>query len=361
MAGDVKRQFKVTELRQTGSNSYIDGGVKFVWDRDTQSSPANSWEYAVSLRTVKEHYPGVSGNPTEQVLGWNFDDFDLEGKWDDRYAGAGFAERTRIAMEALIKRGNKVRLEFEGLSVVGLITKMTFTYRTKYLQKYVLHFSPHRRETDEDVRIAPPAVANPSTYQTQAAAVRDAMQVTHSGAPVALMTGDTYQQVSASLNIVSATVDLIDDITSNRVLLVQNPLPGAQAVNSLSRLAQAFTTLQGQSADMLPLVIVPPSTGMFFSSAIGDLSLESWARGMAYNARAMIYLAWKAQQDLAARVYPDALALYRPQAGESLYSISNRFYNTPGRWRDIYERNRLTTFTLAGTESLIIPGVQVSR
>ena len=354
--GDVKRQFKVTEL-----TSSSDGGSKFVWDRDTQSSPANAWEFAVSLRTVKEHYPGVSGNPTEQVLGWNYDDFDLEGKWDDRYAGAGFADQTRIAVEALIKRGNKVRLEFEGLNVVGLLTKLTVTYRTKWLNRWVLHFSPHYREGDEQVAIAPPAVANPNTYQVQASAIYSAMQDTHAQAPRQYLGGTTFSQVDAQVNRIGATVDLVGSIVANRVLTVQALATGSQPVSSLARLAQAFTNLQSDCTAMLPLVVLPSSASLMVAQADPTLALEAWARGLAYQSRAMTLLAWRASQDLSTRVDPTALALYRPKAGESLYSISIRFYQTPNRWRDIYERNRLKTFTLTGYETLVIPGTKVSR
>jgi hypothetical protein len=361
MAGDVKRQFKITELAKTGATSYVDSGVQFVWDRDTQSSPANSWEYAVQLRTVKEHYPGVSGNPSEQVLGWHYEDFDLEGKWDDRYAGAGFAEDTRIAMEALIKRANLVRMEFEGINVIGLLTKLTFTYRTKYLQKYVLHFSPHRREGDDQVAFAPPAVANPDTYQVQAQAIYQLMQDTHSEAPSQYVGGTSFTDVGAALATVGATVATISDIVSARVLTVQVPTGGSQPVSSLARLAQAFTTLRSQSAAILPLTVLPADTSLMVVQAVPMLALESWARGMAYASRAMMYLAWQAQRDLATRVDPTALAIYRPKRGESLYAISNRFYQTPNRWRDIYERNRLRTFTLSGLETLVIPQAKVSR
>lgn len=360
-AGDVKRIFKITEFPQVGALADAGGGASFSWDRDTQSSPQNAWEYAVQLRTVKEHYPGVSGNPTEQVLGWHYEDFELVGKWDDRYAGAGFAEGTRIAMEALIKRGNLVSLDFEGLNVMGLITKLTFTYRTKYLQRYVLHFSPHNRGGDAQVSIAPPAVANPATYQVQAEAVYSLMQDTHSQAPSTYISGTTFTDMTRALATVGLAVDLISDITSNRVLLVQVPTAGAQPVSSLARLAQAYTSLQVQSAAILALTSLPSDTSLMVSQAVPTLALEAWSRGMAYQARAMMYVAWVASQALAARVDPTALALYRPRRGESLYAISNRFYQTPGRWRDIYERNRLKTFTLAGTETLVIPGSKVAR
>lgn len=354
--GDVKRQFKVTELLPSG-----DGGARFVWDRDTQSSPQNAWEYAVSLRTVKEHYPGVSANPTEQVLGWNYDDFDLEGKWDDRYAGAGFAEATRIAMEALIKRANKARLEFEGLNIVGLLTKLTITYRTKYLIRWVLHFSPHYREGDEQVALAPPAVANPNTYQVQASAIYQAMQDTHSQAPKQYIGGTTFGDVALQLATVGSAVGTISSIVADRVLLVQVPAAGSQPVSSLARLAQAFSTLQSGAQAMLTLTKLPSDTTLMVSQAVPTLALEAWARGLAYQSRAMVYLAWKASQDLTTRVDPTALALYRPRAGESLYAISNRFYQTPNRWRDIYERNRLSTFTLTGYETLVIPSSRVAR
>jgi hypothetical protein len=352
--GDVKRQFKITELTPSG-----DGGSKFVWDRDTQSSPANAWEYAVALRTVKEHYPGVSGNPTEQVLGWNYDDFDLEGKWDDRYAGAGFADQTRIAMEALIKRANKVRLEFEGINVVGIVTKLTITYRTKWLNRWVLHFSPHYREGDEQVALAPPAVANPNTYQVQASAIYQAMTDTHAQAPRSYIGGTSYTQVAAQLDQIGATVDLVSSIVSNRVLTVS--ASAGQPVSSLARLAQSFATLQVQAAAMLPLVVLPSDTSLMLPQAAPTLALEAWARDLGYQSRSMVFLAWKASQDLSVRVDPEALALYRPKAGESLYSISIRFYQTPNRWRDIYDRNRLRTFTLSGTEVLVIPSNKVAR
>jgi hypothetical protein len=112
---DKRKEFTITEVQQQANGKFTELATKFTWSRETQTSPRNVWEYKIKLRTVREDYPGVNV-PTEQVLGWNFEPFDLEGIWDDRYAGEGFAEKTRVSMEQLIQRGNPVRVEFESVS-----------------------------------------------------------------------------------------------------------------------------------------------------------------------------------------------------------------------------------------------------
>jgi len=90
-------------------------------------------------------------------------------------------------------------------------------------------------------------------------------------------------------------------------------------------------------------------------SAIGVLTFEDWSRSLRYTARVTMYQGLAGERSSAERAQPDAKHLYRPHAGESLYAISRRFYGTPFAWRLIYERNALTSFTLTGTETLIIP------
>jgi hypothetical protein len=352
-SGDKRREFVITELRQTSNGKFTELPAKFVWTHDTQSAPRNSWEYAVKLRTVREDYTG--GNlTTEQVLGWSFDPFTLEGVWDDRYAGENFAENTRVAMEQLVSRGNVVRLEFENISVVGLITKLTVRYKRKWQVGYAIEVSPHRREKDEARTMAPRAVANPSNYQAQTQVIVNNLVEIHALAPISITVGDIWALVDAAVQSIEDKQALIDSIVSNRVLAVSEP--GQQVVNSISRLANAFGALRDSAEDLLPLVAnLPTNVSLFFESAVGNLTFESWARGLGASARALIVAADAAAQELASRVTPDALALYTPHAGESLYAISNLFYGTPNRWRDIYARNNLHSFTLTGTETLVIP------
>lgn len=352
-ANDKKREFTITELKRTANGTFTELPAKFVWDHDTQSSPRNAWEFGLKLRTVREDYPGTN-RPTEQVLGWNWEPFTLEGVWDDRYAGQGFAERTRHAFEALCQRGNLVRLNFEDVTITGLITHPSFKYFQKYRQGYSFQFSPHFREQEAGDTIAPRAVANPNDYAVQTQAVIDQAQAVHDEAPKTVLVGGIFALVDAVISDWQDKADTINTIVNNRALFV---VPTAdQPVNSVARLAQAFRDLASSASDMLPLVSdLPSDTSLFFQQGVGTLDLESWARGLGFYARMLIYHATLAADDLDARVAPDALALYRPHEGESLYAISNRFYGTPFRWRDIAERNRMRSIALTGAEVLIIP------
>ncbi len=87
----------------------------------------------------------------------------------------------------------------------------------------------------------------------------------------------------------------------------------------------------------------------------GKYAYEEWGREIGYNSRILGLRAHEAARALAARSAPRARALYRPNRGESLYGISLRFYKTAEHWIDIYERNGLVSFILAGSELLEIP------
>lgn len=351
-ANDKKREFKVTEVKRTTSGGYTDLSNKFVWDRETQSSPRNAWEYALKLRTVREDYSG--GNfVTEQVLGWNFEPFTLEGVWDDRYAGAGFAEGNRLAWEAMFTRGPTVRLEFEGIQIVGLITHFAITYRQQFRQGYAFTFSPHVRDDNTIVDLAPRAISNPDDYRVQAQAIVEQAKEFHLAAPREYLVGTIWAGVDAVVTDWDNKMTDVAAIVANRILVAD---PASQAVNSVARLAQQFTDLATSAGSMLDLVgALPSDTSLSFESALNNLNLECWSRGLAFQARALLTMATQAAQELSQRVDSSTRALYRPHAEESLYAISNRFYNTPHRWRDIQARNNLTGIVLDGTELLIIP------
>lgn len=355
-----RRQFKITELRQTASGTFTELPNQFVWNADGQSSPRGEWDFALKLRTVREDYVGTS-IPTEQVLGYNFEPFTLEGIWDDKYNQPGFAQQMRRAMEALVSRGNLVRLELEDINVVGLITNLRIKYRTSFRIGYAFTVSPHFRENGRGDTVAPRAVSNPDDYAVQAQAIVDQAQDIQDEAPSEYMTGTLFPDVSALVADWQDRLDTISSIVSNRVILVQDN-PRERSVSSVARLAQAFTDL-GTSAGsvMTALANSPTSTSLSYQGGLNTLQFAAWSRGLGFQARALRVLSAKAAAELRLRVDPTALALYRPSAGESLYAISNRFYNTPHRWRDIYERNGLFGLTLTGTETLIIPQARTDR
>jgi hypothetical protein len=169
------------------------------------------------------------------------------------------------------------------------------------------------------------------------------------------MVGDLAKSADAAVALIHSQTDKALSVVQNRVLLVTTAAVD-QSVDSVARVAAAFGALASASAALLPLLAGNPvGTALTVLQAMPVLTFNAWSREMAFQARAMVLAALGAQQDLLSRVGPDAMALYRPQAGESLYAISNRFYHTPHRWREISDRNNLKEFVLEGDELLVIP------
>jgi hypothetical protein len=128
------------------------------------------------------------------------------------------------------------------------------------------------------------------------------------------------------------------------------------SVDAALRLVQSFAGVKSYCLEVLErLTELRSDVQLAYETAVAVLDFEDWVRGL----RASLYtLAWssdRASRDLAQRVDPSARAYYRPFKGEDLYSISRKFFGTPFYNREIAEKNGLTTFTLQGTELLVIP------
>jgi hypothetical protein len=119
-----------------------------------------------------------------------------------------------------------------------------------------------------------------------------------------------------------------------------------------------FYTMGTTGQELLDLLYATDADeALNYENGEGVLLYNLWARGLMYQARRMVVVGRRAAGELQQRAEPNALALYRPEAGEHLYAISNRFYRTKESWRAIAKRNGLTTYTLTGEELLVIPEV----
>jgi hypothetical protein len=357
--------FVITELvdiaQGDGTYTFVDSGVQFNWDAQHQSSPRDGWNFGLKQRTRREDYVG-SDAPTEQVLGPNFKPFTLKGRWDNKYnpEDSDFAWNTYQSFEKLVQRGNAVRITFDGLSVTGLITDADFNYRRRWDIGYEFTVSPHYRNTGGDVRrqktVVPQAVSDPQTYADQAAQLALQARALHNAGPALYIAGTLYADVGTNVNMLIDRTATVQSILDTRVLAVD---PSSTSVNAVSRLVQSFKALASASQDIIDQVQgSPTNTALAYESAMNTLGFEEWSRELAFTCRQLMLTARQAAQDLATRVTPKTLALYRPNSGESLYGISNRFYQTPDRWRDIYAANNLTSFTLTGLEMLSIPDLR---
>lgn len=360
-------EFIITELRATGSGRFEDTPNRFVWDGRTQTAPERPWTFAIEQTTAREDYPG-GDEPTEQRLGPKLNEFSLKGFWEDRLAGQGFARRTREAMESLIARGPLVRIDCvgtaprtgattqsdgEAITVTGLIIRAEFQYHYAGRIDYELTFSPHYRVRGEVRKFAEaPKLANPTVHQQITLKQLAAMEAANAEAPSSFLKEELLDQVLADTNAVSQRLAEIDATIKERLLK-----PVERSVDTLGRLANSFALLKSSASSLITrLGSVRSDANLMIDKATAVLDFECWLRSLSWQARLMVLASDKASQELSVRVEPTALAVYAPQKGESLYAISNRFYGTPHRWRDIAQRNNLgAQFTLTGTEVLVIP------
>lgn len=380
---------KITQLNKVasggGSFAYVPTGVEFVWTVANKAIPHNTWAMPLKQRTSRSDMPG-SEEPVEQVLGWNYEPFTLQGLWDDRWLGEQGAYTQMIEFEEMVQEGKMVRVSFNpdnglggAISMYGLITDYTPTYRRPDWINYSFTVSPHFRKVNQSTRVIPqtppldPKVAvlqalehaeNLADLQAAAGLSTDMSAKLLDLAPNTprpdLPLAPPFQFADAiGFNIgieLGASFSIIADALGTVNARVLDPL--TQGSTALLRMSARFASLKSSLQNMTTqLASASATTKLAFETGIGVLEYECWMRGISATARLAWYDAHVFQKDLARRTDAKAKALYRPYKGESLYGISQRFYNTPHEWRRIMERNGITTLTMAGTELLIIPEI----
>lgn len=310
----------------------------------------------MSLRTAKEHYPGAV-DPVEQVLGFTYDPFTLTGRWQTKHAGGpdtDFAWRTYQAFEELLRRGNPVQIDFEEITITGLITNFVPDYKNRHDIGYTFTVSPHYRQRGtQNINnlIVAPTVNTPQKYLKDVQVPVDDALVIQAGLNRQLVRSDFVSPIDDFIADWAGKVAVIKDIIDNKFLG-----RAQQSVDAFNRLVGTFASLRGSAQETLTkLIHLRSDTDMAVNTVVSTLNFEVWLRGLAYQARLLISKSDTASKDLETKVSPSTLALYRPTRGENLYGISQKFYGTPHNWRQIAEKNKLRAFSLEGVEFLIIP------
>ena len=353
------RVFTVTELIKVG-DSLQPSGTEFKFSTENFAAPRGPWNYAIKLRTVRRDLPG-SEEPVEQVLGWNYQPFTLAGVWDDRHGGKDFAFNTRVAFENMVKRGRTVRLQMEEIAVEGLITDLVINRRRKDLVGYSFTFSPHKRTGKDTVRAdASPSVrvtTDPRTSVKKARKALEELQAAQAAARAAslsavqqkLSTG-LFAELNSDIDEMAVLITSAENTVENEILKVE------EATNALNRGAQTMASAKTAVHTILNRTrSVAAATALASNTIMDNLQFESWLRGLNASARRLAITAGLAQQDFALRAEAKPRRLHRVRPGETLYTISTRYYGTPHQWRAIQIRNRLASLILQGGELLEIP------
>ena len=359
-----ERMLTITELQRVGT-SLQPTGVEFKFARENFSAPRGPQSFGVELRTARYDLPG-SEEPVEQVLGWNYTPFTVKGCWDDRHAGPGYAEQTRKDFEALVKRGNPVRYQFEQISITGLIVKFEFLYVRKDYQTYSFTMSPHFRYEGETIRVDSNKFRRVFTDPKNAVKkAREGLEEMKTDQLIAsLRNASRVQQLlkGSAFSDINASLDEIESFISSSEKLVDTEIlgPVENATKALNRGAAIMKSAKTAVASLLnKQKSLQANAQMSISSVAETLKFENWHRTLAGSARKFVVNADQSQRDFELRARPKPKRLHRVRQGESLYQISTRYYGTPFHWRDILSANKLNSIVLQGGELLEIPELKL--
>lgn len=354
--------FTLQEIKRVGATrNQTAPGEKFEWTADrtppdtarggARAAPRRPWTFGTQLRTVRTDYPGAR-TPSEQVLGPNHKPFTLTGRFDDRYNFPGYALTEQRRLEAMVRRGNLVRVGFQNQVFEVLITEVDFEYHREWYIGYTLTVSTHDRPEDIDISDRSPA----STRSVQEAfdevdLLVQALATAHQEAPVSFLANSTAIDTDGQVDALLASQDRLADSVDQREVGIDQA-----TISPFRRLATQFRTVGSDAFGLLDtLVDVRSDITLGVRTALAVLDFETWSRSLRFNARLILGTASQAAGDLEEREAAEAIALYRPRAGESLYRIASRYYGTADAWRLIADRNNLSSVVLDGTELLIIP------
>jgi LysM domain-containing protein len=352
------RVFTITEMVRIG-DSLQPSGVEFKFSTENFAAPRGPWSYGIKLRTVRRDLPG-SEEPVEQVLGWNYTPFQINGVWDDRHGGANFATATRRAFEEMVKRGRAIKIQMEDLAIEGLITDLNITRARKDLMGYQFTFSPHKRDEGDSVRQdASPnlrVTTDPRTSVLKARRALEGLQAEQARARAASLSAVQQKLSTGIFGEINSDIDeMAVAITSAENTVDKEILKAEEAANALNRGAQTMAGVKTIVSRLLERTRVIAATTHLASETIVDvMSFESWHRGVSAGARRFAITAGLAQNDFALRARPKPRRLHRVRPGETLYQISTRYYGTPHQWRSILKHNHLSSIILEGGELLEI-------
>jgi len=370
--------FTITELGRVGGRSggRPDGGEGeiFEWTNDTSPQdpikgggrciPRQPWVQGGMLRTVRTDYPGAK-TPSEQVLGPNHKPQSFSGNWDDRYNFPTFARGELRRFEAMARRGNLVRIAFQEMSYEALITDWNFTYKRDWQIGYSFTASIHDRADDYSLADRSP---DTTLSATEAFSLVD---LSVSGLSVVAdenlrklnlegkLAGDAANASKVAMADILVKRDALGDTLDQQELSISDL--ANRVASPFRRVATEFRAISASANSALDIgTELRSDINLGVNTVMGVLQFEDWSRTLRFQQRILMGQATVGANEMDERAEPDAVRVYRPSQGESLYQISRRFYGTPHSWRLIADRNGLVDFELTGEELLIIPESGVS-
>lgn len=366
MADGDRNTFVVQELAPVGG-AYVGGDpVRFEWDVAHRNMPFRPVNFgAVELRTKKTLYPGTSV-PSEQVFGSSYRDLEIKGEWSDKWNYVGYAEETSVAFERLVRRGNRVKLTYRAVELVGLIVDFVPEAHDTHRVAYSFRVSLHEQQ-DEGAKtvkrtslpcLDPKALAAAAKAEVeQMAGARDPRVGEASGAnavaPIVLQGSSLHDKAVDLVRAVDRELDaLLGSVDSATVD------PVADAASALLTIASGFAQVRGRCQQTLDVMDPVRSDQQASMGALDLLNFEDWRLGIIAGALRTMALAYEGERQAVSQAKPDAIRLHEAKSGDTLIGLALRYLGSAGAWTIIADRNGIEDFTLRAGQILVIPGAR---
>lgn len=325
--------------------------------------PFQPFEYGGKQRFVKNYYPGNS-EPTFHILGPEEDDLTIRGRLKDKIRGYNNSDTSQpynrklrgvsLEMQQLIEamriRGNIVRIKMGEFLRYGVISEAQFKLKTIVDIDYSITFSISGfnqpldcNQVDQDDTI--PFDINKKLI-AQAALLLEKDSQRPANIPQSFadiidsVTSDVYGAISNFTSFIDDTISTAEDISAS--------------INKITALGQFASAQVSASRTRIGKINIVNFGGVNITD---KYTIHAWNEEYigTMNDLASVLAALRAR--FAGLVASTPLARHRVREGDTLQSISNKFYNTPENWEAIYDHNGLTSTDLETSTILEIPKV----
>jgi hypothetical protein len=342
--------FVVEEQAQIGGGATPAQLERFEWDADRQSAPLKPFGRPGEMRH-KRSDNGGGVEPTFQILGPKLVPITFQGRWDDRYNRVGFAMDERRRFLGMCYRGRRVRISYGETDLLAHIVSWDTPERDDFRIDYTFTIEPIRDELIFSAKVERSSRTVESPRQL-------VQSIEDQAAVLAAVQADIPDGIVGSLSTdIQASLALLGDrVAAAKAVVSQRLLVGTESIPALRQVGAIFRdSITVANTILVQLETVRADTDLATRTAAAELAFEEWRRGMAYEARIQALLGIQGERAMGERAEPQALAIYQPRKGETLYEVSLNCYGTPHNAGLIADHNDLHSWTLDGTVALEIP------
>lgn len=331
----------------------------------TDSLPQQPFEFGGEQRLIKEFYPGNS-EPTVQVLGARESDMTIKGRLkskrikfntrEEREEYRQYAYELQKQIDSIRISGLLCRFELRGSTATwtrwGFIERSKFMLNTVADIEYEVSFFIVGFNKPTDYIIAADSQGIPFSINKELIAKVAVLQANLFPVPstvtrsISDQLNDAIGEIAAAVNLVTGFVDTV----LNEVDAIKGSIERAKGLVKNAR--NKCTSFQRKIGAISPEAGYAKNMGFGVSGAYKNASYLQASQSNVYSITALLAAMALALSKIAATT---PLARHRIQAGDTLQTISMKYYKDVSKWSLIYDHNKLTSTVLTIGKILEIP------